>query len=115
MYRFVNVNVTRRTKAATDSSRPAASYHLADAVLWGYRYGDTLHLVGNEREIPATAAVRRSFSTVGELVFAAREYPLVATLTRTRIEGAAFNLHDARTEFRRLRESSHSESSRSSS
>jgi hypothetical protein len=106
VYRFVNVNVnvTRRAaKAATDAAHPAPR-HLADAMLWGYRHGDTLHLVGDERDIPATAAVRRSFSTVGELVFAAREYPLVATLTRTRIEGASFNLHDARTEFRQLRE-----------
>jgi hypothetical protein len=107
VYRFVNVhvNVTRRAEAAADSAQPA-SCHQADAVLWGYRHGDTLHLVSDEHEIPATAAVRRSFSTVGELVFAAHESPLVATLTRTLIEGASFNLHDARTEFRRLRESS---------
>jgi hypothetical protein len=108
VYRFVSVNVTRRAEAPVDSARPApaALDRPADtaATLWGYRVGDTLHLVRDACEIPATAAIRRSFATVGELVFAARECPLVATLSRTRIQGASFRLHDARTEFRRLRE-----------
>jgi hypothetical protein len=100
VYRFVNVTVTRRART-TDN---AAADRRTRASLWGYRDGETLRLVGDEREIPATASMHRSFATIGELVFAAREYPVVATLSGTRIQGASFSLHDAGTEFRRVRE-----------
>jgi hypothetical protein len=99
VYRFVNVTVTRRAHN-TDS----AADRRTDTVLWGYRDGETLRLVSNEREIPATASVWRSFATVGELVFAAHDYPVVVTLSGVRIQGASFSLHDGSSEFRRVRD-----------
>jgi len=88
-----------------DRKRDSSGGDTAIPVLWGYRAGHVLHLVGQEKDIPFHARTRCrlfTFSSRGQLAFVAGHADIVRTLSGNRIEGACFNRFDAEGEFARL-------------